>query len=479
MEQWLASSWLANNVVDCSNIVSANLRAHMWNGIALCILTLIHVWSILLPCLTHKWKAQVVPGIFEWPLSERAPTGFKDANPDTKTMSLQVDDVFRMVEMTLLLGVLVPLSVKWMTSNYHLGIHVHRFVMVLYFVDIVRRHSHPHSWALNTPIFVIWILDKIWSLVWRRVRKNDVIREKISNDYIILYWNDIENYRATGDVAVGSNYLMKLYPSSSMENRHPFTTFHNRAGIFDFMADNKSGNVHFTHAAVIRVFGNERTPLLGGDSKSHTSRLAKENLERLSIWGPFQGKMTALIPKLLQKSHFDSKNRRVVFVGTGSAVNFLLDVVSFLSKAIEHIETDIVILFSTRDEVLHDWVFRAMSNILKLGIERSMQTGNSGIKVLLALTGRTHSCDLKNTMHTVSMEREPSFDVTTSSISMCVCDGNPTPSKPGMIEVLYNHIDYGREIQDHSVVFCQVSTVIKEFVRKVCLSKDEVEFYMN
>ena len=207
---------------------------------------------------------------------------------------------------------------------------------------------------------------------------------------------------------------------------------------------------------------------------------AKENLERLvSIWCPFQGKTTALIPKLLQKSHFDSKNRRVVFVGTGSAVNFLLDVVSFLSKAIEHIETDIVILFSTRDEVLHDWVFRAMSNILKLGIERSMQTGNSGIKVLLALTGRTHSCDLKNTMHTVSMEREPSFDVTTSSISMCVCDGNPTPSKPGMIEVLYNHIDYGREIQDHSVVFCQVSTVIKEFVRKVCLSKDEVEFYMN
>jgi len=479
LEQWLASSWIAKHFVDCSNIVTVNLRAHKWNGIVLCILTLIHVWSILLPCLTHKWNAQVVPGIFEWPLSERTPPGFKDANPDTKTMSLQVDDVFRMVEMTLLLGVLVPLSVKWMASNWYLGIHVHRFVTVLYFVDIVRRHSHPHSWVLNTPIFVIWILDKIWSLAWRRIRKNEVVRKEISKDYIILYWNDIENYGVTGNFAVGSNYLMKLYPSSSLETLHPFTAFHNRAGIFDFMAADKSRSVNFTHASVIRVFDNDRLPFLGGDSKSHTSRLAKETLESLSIWGPFQGGMTALIPQLLQISNFDSKHRRLIFVGTGSAVNFLLDVVSFLSKASEHLETDIVILYSTRDEALHDWAFRAMSKVLMLGSERSMQNGNIGIKVLLALTGRTDSCDLETTMHTVRMERETSFDGTMNSISTCVCDGNPTPQKPRMIEVLKDRIDYTREIQDHSVVFCQGSTATKEFVRKACLSKDEVKLHMD
>jgi hypothetical protein len=42
------------NCVDCSNIVWTNLRAHKWNGIALCILTMIHLWSILLPSLTHR-----------------------------------------------------------------------------------------------------------------------------------------------------------------------------------------------------------------------------------------------------------------------------------------------------------------------------------------------------------------------------------------------------------------------------------------
>ena len=175
-------------------------------------------------------------------------------------------------------------------------------------------------------------------------------------------------------------------------------------------------------------------------------------------------------------------------MGTGSAVNFLLDVVSFLSKAYEHLETDIVILYSTRDEALHDWVFRAMSNILKLGIERSMQNGNSGIKVLLALTGRTHPqqhsllnlpCDLENSIHTDSTEGEPSFDGAMKSTSTRVCDGNCAPPKPVMIEILNHRIDYTREIQDHSVVFCQGSTVIKEFVRKACLSKDEVKLHMD
>ena len=209
---------------------------------------------------------------------------------------------------------------------------------------------------------------------------------------------------------------------------------------------------------------------------------AKENLERLvSIWCPFQGKTTALIPKLLQKFHFDSKNRRVIFVGTGSAVNFLLDVASFLSKASEHLETYIVILFSSRDEALHDWVFRAMSNILKLN-------KNSGIKVLLALTGRTHPqqhsflylpCDSENSIHTNSTEGEPSFDGAMRSTSTHVCDGNCAPPKPVMIDILNHRIDYTREIQDHCVIFCQGSTVIKELVRKACLSKDEVKLHMD
>ena len=59
--------------------------------------------------MTHGWEAQVVKGTLEYPLSERTPKGFKDADPETETMSLQVDDVWRIAEMTIMLGVSTPL----------------------------------------------------------------------------------------------------------------------------------------------------------------------------------------------------------------------------------------------------------------------------------------------------------------------------------------------------------------------------------
>lgn len=92
-------------------------------------------------------------------------------------------------------------------------IHVHRFVTVPYFVEIVRRHSHPHSWVLNTPIFAIWILDKLLCLIWRQVKSPSVIRQTISNDYMVLYWtvNKISEYNDI--TAVGSNFLMNVYLS--------------------------------------------------------------------------------------------------------------------------------------------------------------------------------------------------------------------------------------------------------------------------
>ena len=64
---------------------------------------LLHVWSILFPCLFHGFGAQVLVGTPEWPLSERKPAGFKDANSTARMMSLQVDDVFRVVEISVML----------------------------------------------------------------------------------------------------------------------------------------------------------------------------------------------------------------------------------------------------------------------------------------------------------------------------------------------------------------------------------------
>lgn len=155
----LSESWIARNVIDFSDYMNANRRLHKYNGIALIVMTLVHVWTIILPCIFDGWRAQVVLGSFEWPLSERGPKGFKDINVDTQTMSLQGDDVFRIIEMTILLAVLLPLTIRWFHTRWHVAIHLYNLISVLYFIDIVRRHTHPHSWILNTPFFVAWLVD--------------------------------------------------------------------------------------------------------------------------------------------------------------------------------------------------------------------------------------------------------------------------------------------------------------------------------
>ena len=72
---------------------------------------------------------------------------------------LQVDDVWRLFLMTVLFGWLAPLSYKWFKTKYHVGIHLHNFVAIMYVIDIVRRHTHPHNWFMNPPIVFLWLID--------------------------------------------------------------------------------------------------------------------------------------------------------------------------------------------------------------------------------------------------------------------------------------------------------------------------------
>ena len=53
-----------------------------------------------------------------------------DANNELKQMGLQADDVFRLVEMTLFLMILMPLSLKWLASRWHAAIQLHRLICV-------------------------------------------------------------------------------------------------------------------------------------------------------------------------------------------------------------------------------------------------------------------------------------------------------------------------------------------------------------
>eukprot|EP00546_Thalassionema_frauenfeldii_P002266 CAMPEP_0178935642 /NCGR_PEP_ID=MMETSP0786-20121207/24669_1 /TAXON_ID=186022 /ORGANISM="Thalassionema frauenfeldii, Strain CCMP 1798" /LENGTH=424 /DNA_ID=CAMNT_0020613833 /DNA_START=577 /DNA_END=1851 /DNA_ORIENTATION=+ len=424
-------------------------------------------------------------------------------------MSLQVDDVFRMVEMTLLLGILVPLSIRWMDRCWHLGIQVHRFVSVLYFVDIVRRHSHPHSWVLNTPVFAIWILDKILSMSWRKIQRPSVKREKISSNYIVLYWknNAVLNNSVTED-SVGSKYFMKLQPSSWTEPRHPFTTFRKR----------EAGQENdFTSGAVIRVFHNDRKPRIGGKSerRSHTERMAEEeNLNTLSVWGPFQGNVSSVLPKTMLHRDAaclcinDGKQRKnLVMVGSGSAVNFMIDLMLHLKQYNNDDGTlrddleEIILLFTTRDPELLTWVYTEMGAIL-CSIDESSNSENINdikrpiISIVLACTAVKDKDLLDDTIASsfdsdfkFNAEKDPATEVNDQDVEQKsfspansisdIENRNKNQFQTGSIEMTNRRIDYEECVPPRSDVFCQGSSGIKSAVMSICRKKKNVKVYFD
>ena len=488
--------------------------------------------------------------MFEWPLSERAPPGFKDANPATETMSLQVDDVFRMVEMTILLGILTPLSIRWMQQYWHLGIQVHRFVTVIYFVDIVRRHSHPHNWVLNTPIFAIWILDKVLCMAWRRIKAPNVIRHAISDDYMVLFWSTNDIDEAFNEVvSVGSNYYMKLYPSSWMESRHPFTAFKNRSAGAITM---KSSEHCFSNGAVIRTFDNDRKPRIGGhvESRSHTERMSTYSpsvCSSLSIWGPFQGQVTNLISKALLDGKDSTSRKNLVLAGSGSAINFMIDLMSHLSSATsplcygvlgENVK-NITLLYSTRDEALYRWVHETMKSLLGaivMPAENKCTSNGAHIRILLACTANNKNKRKKNrksekkdffpissnnkktehmiedfTLHNHNFVEEVALIPTSpsstgsksnsatasqrsdhddideeqatggagSAVKNIEGDSIFAPPAGSSIDLLYQRLDYSREIPDGSDVFCQGSVAFKNVVKEGCNEKKNVRLFFD
>ena len=240
---------------------------------------------------------------------------------ELKQMGLQADDVFRMVEMTIFLCILMPISVRWFASRWHAGIQLHRLINLVYFVDvsifeivwyvstarlhsilariienlqIVRRHSHPHSWILNTPVFVMYIIDKyVFSYFFRRNKNPDVKRVRLGKDFMVLFWKSPFGFTET----IGPDYSILMDNSSILEEKHIFTCFENRSGtsLSSDEEENEYEDFDWTVGVVVRVFRRPRTPRLGiRDAHSHTQRMYEEEPKML-ITGPRQGEMSEMV----------------------------------------------------------------------------------------------------------------------------------------------------------------------------------------
>lgn len=391
------ASWVGRRLIDFRGAAAANATLHKWNGIGLAVLTLVHVWSIFTPVVFHGYAARVVVGAFEWPLSERGPPGFKDASPLAQTMMLQVDDIFRLVEMTLLLGVALPLSVRWLASRWHLGIYLHNTVAVLYFIDIVRRHTHPHSWVLNTPFFLAWLVDLAVGRRWWRTATPSVAVRHLSQDYAVLTW---VAPAAVPVRCVGPTVHLRLPGASMWERAHPFTAFVNRGGMLG--AGVAGGGEPWSVGLVVRVYHRRRVPALGvSETVSHTHRISDAAVDaaeaataataptafsrqwatiRVRTWGPTHGDATAAVAAAIGRA---APDRQVVLIASGSAIAYLLDaaqVMPFPTQAVHADDAPVSLLYTVRDEALLRWAVAALADV-------AAARGGWAARVTVAYTG--------------------------------------------------------------------------------------------
>lgn len=93
------------------------------------------------------------------------------------------DEHFRLVEMLVIFGVLMPISMwNWLgvrTRYFSLSMNVHVFGSVLYVVDNMRKRSHKLSWIFNMPALVFWLLDFMISCLFYRNNPAEIVSKEV------------------------------------------------------------------------------------------------------------------------------------------------------------------------------------------------------------------------------------------------------------------------------------------------------------
>ena len=299
---------------------------------------------------------------------------------------MQVDDVWRIVEMTVLLGILMPYTIRWLATKYHLGIIVHNVISVMYFVDIVRRHSHPHNWILNPPFFVWWLVDRcLISTYWRRASPK-MHRVSLSPDYMLLVWKQGRML-----TTVGPKFFLKLAHSDFLEKSHVFTCFQNHLNIpSEALYNNIPADTDWDSMAVVRVYHAKRSfPLSAKDNISHTHRMqAAERPMPLHVWGPFLGGMSDTVHDAITTG-----SHPICVVAGGSAIPFLVDALQLVVKS-SGLCAPLTGIFTCSDSGLYQFVNSAVTSILKLkpgadifvSLNLTHKQGNNDVKELNSQT---------------------------------------------------------------------------------------------
>jgi hypothetical protein len=205
--------------------------------------------------------------------------------------------------------------------------------------------------------------------------------------------------------------------------------------------------------------------------------------------------MTELIPK----SFHSGRERTIVLAGSGSAVNFQLDLLSQLSRdkgqEIIDFESDelkeVVLLYSTRDPKLFQFVVEAMHHLLGV-IEKNKRFSDGDrpkIRVLLSCTADEKEMTALTLDRTFDLEDDFSLHGARSvqgkgSTGKYLSSEHDEESyrqkySSSIIELRSGRLDYKKEIPNESCVFCQGSAGFVQVVAAACHGKKGVRLYLD
>eukprot|EP01064_Diplonema_japonicum_P032857 TRINITY_DN629_c2_g1_i1.p1 TRINITY_DN629_c2_g1~~TRINITY_DN629_c2_g1_i1.p1 ORF type:complete len:616 (+),score=179.31 TRINITY_DN629_c2_g1_i1:70-1848(+) len=200
----------------------ANLRIHKALGITLALSTVPHVWSVLFPVFFSSYSLQfetVHETELRFPISEAK--SCIEMNTANNTVCIDSDDLGRLIGMTIMFCIMIPITVSkvFLRFRYSLAWKLHVLMGFLYTVDITRRRTHPHTWVLNMPLFVVVGVNAILSRYLYRVAELDVVKTVVlDGKYTLVFLKRNPKY----------TYAESLVGDVWWFNGHPFTVLSNK-----------------------------------------------------------------------------------------------------------------------------------------------------------------------------------------------------------------------------------------------------------
>lgn len=357
-------------------------RAHYMLGLFfMAIPMMIHCWLVFLPPLAGV----PISTAAKRPPNKVTPFIFPTDGDTVASMFVSHDDLFRIVLMTVLFGVLFPLSM----SNKGRGRYftptqwLHIGAAFLFTIDMIRRS--PHAQVFSSPVILWYFLDRAVGYFWFRKNVCSIIhKEVLDENYMVLF---LYNPQQKTESGVGATYYLTMEgKADEFDIGHPYVSFSNRGGEAllpqwrdhdvnsashkFYLNDKDSGKKQFNRRATVNLgkddqdrymsvsddfgiqeetddvvfFGNWNVAFIVqihtyNREPSFTTELRDQAIgDRIKTWGPYKSEYGELVEGNLPP---------IVLIATGAGCGPVLDFFLYVTRKQIVLPYPVTVYFST------------------------------------------------------------------------------------------------------------------------------------